>query len=492
MNTSVIGIDVGTSGCRVVAIDTFGKVIASHSASYPLQQPQASWSEQNPTDWWDGVCRCLVEVRKALGDTNIAGISLCGQMHGMVALDAANNVIRPAILWNDQRSAVECDEITKAAGGLEQLLSYTDNMMLTGFTASKVLWYKKHEPDNFHLTRTFLNPKDYIRFLLTGVLVTDLSDASGTGLFDVSRRSWAWELIDRCGFSRELFPDCLESVEQAGVITASVAAQTGIPPGAPVYAGGGDAVLSTLAMGLVDSDAVGITLGTSGVVAAALPGYTSNPGGLLQVCCGNAENLWVAFGCTLSAAGSYEWFRELMGKEESYLQLDTLAAEVPPGSEGLLFTPYLTGERCPHFDPLARGSFVGINLAMHKGHLARAVLEGVAFSLKQVYDLMLISLKKTGFTEIRLAGGGAQSTLWRQILADIFATEVKTIAGSDQGGAFAAALIAGVGAKIWSSLYEAQKLIGVANLTHPQPDNFNIYKAQYERYCRVYEALRWI
>jgi len=482
---------VGTSGCKTIAVDASGKILASAIGDYPLHQPKAGWSEQDPDDWWEGVRKSVGDVISEIGDTQIAGVSFSGQMHGMVALDKDDKVVRRAILWNDQRTSAQCDEITSAAGGLDGLLAYTNNMMLTGYTGGKILWMKKNEPDNYAKTVLVLNPKDYIRFLMTGSKETEVSDASGTGLFDVKERAWSYELIGKIGLEKSLFPKCVESTEQTGVVTEEAAKLTGIPAGTPVYAGGGDAVISTTGLGLVKPGRAGITLGTSGVVAIGLPDFADNPGGMLQLFCNNAPGRWMAFGCTLSAAGSYQWFRDALGGGESFRDLDGLAAEVSPGCDGLLFLPYLTGERCPIFDAKATGSFIGVNSTMRKGHFSRAVLEGVCYSLKQVYDLIVKASPGIDTNEIAIAGGGAKSPLWRQMLADIFGIPVKTVHGSAEGGAFGAAMVAGTGAGLWPSIDDAMSIAKPETETLPNPENTAVYNAQYEKYVKMYGALKW-
>lgn len=317
----------------------------------------------------------------------------------MVALDANHRPVRPSILWNDQRTQKQCDEITELAGGLKSLLDYTNNRMLTGYTGGKILWMKEEEPENYARTKVIINPKDYIRYKLTGVICTEVSDASGYGLFNVERREWAWELIEKIGIERGLFPSCVESTEQTGAVTEEAARECGIPAGTKVYGGGGDAVISTTGMGLVQPGKVGVTLGTSGVVAMGLPSYMPNPDGKLQLFCNNKPGTWHAMGVTLAAAGSYQWFRDALGSHElarqeaegidAYRLLDEEAKAVAPGSEGLIYLPYLTGERCPLNDPNAKGGFIGVTSLHRKGHFARAVLEGVGFSLRQVYELIM-------------------------------------------------------------------------------------------------------
>lgn len=321
----IAGIDVGTSGVKCIVIDENAQVAASCTEGYPLSTPQAGWSEQNPTDWWVATMKAM---KRAVAESGAEGkdivvIGFSGQMHGLVALDKDNNVLRPAILWNDQRTLQECDEIIEKTGGLESLLAYTNNTMLTGFTGGKLLWVKKNEPEVFSKIDSFLMPKDYIRFMMTRKKATDVSDGSGTGLFDVEKRQWSFDLIDRLGFDRGIFPECYESDEVAGYVTKEAAEVTGLPQGIPVFAGGGDAVIQTTGMGIVKQGTVGLIIGTSGIVSMALDAFGRNEGGKLQFFCNNAKNKWQAFGCQLSSGGSLEWFKNTMYDEENPLKRST-------------------------------------------------------------------------------------------------------------------------------------------------------------------------
>jgi len=497
----ILGLDIGTSGCKVLALDETGRILATVIEEYPLYTPKPGWSEQNPEDWWYGVVSGLKNVIKQLNGHKVCAIGLSGQMHGMVPLDAENRVVRNAILWNDQRTGRQCDEITELAGGLDGLLSYTNNRMLTGFTGGKILWMKENEPENYQQTKTILNPKDYIRFMLSGQFITEVSDASGTGLFNVKERRWSCELMDKIGLSASMFPRVVESTDAAGTVSRAAAELTGIPEGTVISGGGGDAVISTTGLGLIKPGRVGITLGTSGVVAMGLPSYMENPNGLLQVSCNNAPGTYHAMGVTLSAAGSYQWFRNALGEfeaeqgktlgESAFYLLDKKAQEVGAGSDGLIFLPYLTGERAPINDPNATGAFLGITALHGKGHFARAVMEGVAFSLKQVFDLILSVNPDVKPDEIVLAGGGANSQIWRQIFADLFHLPVRTVFGSAEGGSFGAALVAGVTAGVWHSLDDTVVLIRPESETLPISENVPVYSAQYQKYCRYYDALKW-
>ena len=499
--TCVMGIDVGTSGCKVLLLNETGEILCSVMEEYPLYTPQAGWSEQDPEDWWQGVIRAVGRLRGKLEGRTLAGIGLSGQMHGMTALDENFRVVRRAILWNDQRTAAQCAEITAAAGGLQGLLACTNNPMLTGFTGGKILWMKQSEPENYAKTRLILNPKDYIRFRLSGVCCTEVSDASGTGLFDVKNRRWHTGLMETIGLSPALFPPVHESTEITARVSEEAARLLGIQPGVPIAGGGGDAVISTTGLGLAKPGRVGVTLGTSGVAAMGLSGYIDNPRGALQISCGNAPGSYHAMGVTLAAAGSYQWFKDTFGDYEAaaeqaggknaFMQLDALAAGTPAGADGLIFLPYLTGERCPVNDPAARGAFLGLTLLHKKGHFARAVLEGVAFSLKQVYDLVRSADPSACADEIVLAGGGAKSPVWRQIFADVFGAPVRTVYGSAEGGSFGAALVAGVSVGFWQTLEAAAGVIRSESETLPNPGTAEIYRVQYDIYTRMYDALKW-
>ena len=496
-----LGIDVGTSGCKILAVDENGKILGSVVEEYPCYAPREGWSEQDPEDWWNGVTRGLKKITALLNGAEVGAVGFSGQMHGMVALDENMKVIRRAILWNDQRTEKQCTEITDAAGGLDALLGITNNRMLTGYTGGKILWMKENEPENYARTKLILNPKDYIRYRLSGEIATDVSDASGTGLFDVKNRRWAVDLIKKAGLKPEFFPKAVESTDAVGRVTKEAAAETGIPEGTIVAGGGGDAVISTTGLGLIKPGRVGITLGTSGVVAMGLASFLPNPNGMLQVFCGNAPGTFNAMGVTLAAAGSYQWFRNALGdyeaaraKEEgksAFRLLDDEAAATPPCADGLIYLPYLTGERAPINDPNAKGAFLGLTSRHTKGHFARAVMEGVAFSLRQVYDLILSVGDGVSSDEIVLAGGGANSPVWRRIFADTFNLPVRTVYGSAEGGSFGAALAAGVTAGIWPNLEATVPLIRPESKTEPEAANVPIYEAQYQKYVKFYDALKW-
>ena len=495
----LIGLDIGTSGAKCILVDDKGAVLASSTQEYPLSTPKPGWAEQNPQDWWDAVVRGLkVILPKAnVPKDQIAGVSFSGQMHGLVALDKDLNVIRPAILWCDSRTQKQCDWITEKAGGLSGLLTYTNNQMLAGYTGGKLIWFKEEEPELFAKMTRFICPKDYIRLKVCGELAIDASDASGTGFFNTRERVWADDLIALAGLDKAIFPDVLESTDLAGRVTRACAEETGLPEGLPVYAGGGDAVIQTTGAGLVKPGVVGVVIGTAGNVSMALDKYFDNPKGALQMFCNNAPGLWQAIGCTLSAGGSYRWYRDTLcehlkemaaqGKGNVYDLMGKAAEQSQPGANGVLFAPYMSGERCPYPDPNARGVFYGLSLSSTRGDITRAVMEGVTYSLRQLVDLMnsFVSIEK-----VYTSGGGSVSPLWRQMQADIFDLPVYTMSASGEGGAYGAILVAGVGAGVWGSLEEAASIIQVETETLPIRENQKAYQDAYSLYCELYGALK--
>ena len=485
----IAGIDVGTSGVKCIVINEEGKVVSSATENYPLIIPQDGWSEQDPAEWWKGTKKAMKRAVEESGVDNgdIVGLGFSGQMHGLVALDENNNVIRNAILWNDQRTQAECDEIIAAAGGLDSLVSYSNNTMLTGFTGGKLLWMKKHEPENYAKTKVFFMPKDYIRFLFTGDIMTEVSDASGTGLFDVEKRTWNFDLIEKVGFDKNIFAKCIESDEVAGAVSAEAEKETGLKAGTKVYAGGGDAVIQSTGMGIVAEGTVGLIIGTSGIVAMSLDGFGPNPEGKLQFFCNNAKDKWSAFGCQLSSGGSLEWFKNTFYKNSSdpFGEINAGAEKSGVGARGVVFLPYLTGERCPHANPNAKGVFYGLSLQHDLGDMARSVMEGVTFGLKEIYELIQNAKPDMKPKEILSSGGGSKSPLWRQIQADIFNLPVKTLTGAAEGGAYGGAIVAGVGAGIWASVEEAAKSLTEETLTMPIAENV----AKYEEILATYKGL---
>jgi len=491
----VLGVDLGTSSCKSILIDETGQVIADAVVDYPVYMPRMNWVEQDPDDWEKAVTLSIRQVleKGEIDIEQLVGMGLSGQMHGLVALDAQGRILRPAILWNDQRSAEQCQRIIEKVGGKDNLLEMINNDMLPGYTASKILWLAENEPGIFDKARMFLNPKDYIRYKLTGDFATDVSDASGTGLFDVKKRCWNERLLYILGIQKDSLPKCFESIEITGRITGAVSESTRLPKGLPVIAGGGDAVIQTTGTGLVKEGILGTIIGTSGIVAMGLDGYKFNRRGALQIFCNNYPGTWHAMGVTLSAGASLEWFKNVLYDQNfernAYKRMDKLAATSSAGSNGLIFLPYLFGERCPYADPSARGTFIGLTYKHRKSDMIRAVLEGVVFSLRQVAEL-IIECSHVPISEIRTSGGGSKSELWRQIQADVFQLPVKTVSGGRHGGAFGAALIAGVGCGIWADVFEAVEILKVETETMPNKDNKELYDSLYGIYKDMYSMIK--
>jgi xylulokinase len=471
----LLGIDVGTSGCKVLLIDETGRVLKEASAEYPLSVPQPLWSEQNPEDWWAGVQKCLAEIGEAAPDA----IGVTGQMHGAVFLDERDEVIRPAILWNDQRTSEECREIDDTVG-MSNVRSITCNPPLTGFQAPKVLWLRNHELSNYQRLRSVLLPKDYIRFKLTGVKATEVSDASGTGLFDVPNRQWSQPMMAALELDSSLFPDAAESF----TATARTQAVAGLNAGIPVVGGGGDQAAGAVGTGAVETGVISVSLGTSGVVFTAIERPEYDPAGAAHTFC-HANGGWHAMGVMLSCGGALRWYRDTIFPGGSYDAISAEAAGAPVGSDGLTFLPYLSGERTPHNDPFARGAFAGLTLGHTRSHISRAVFEGISFGLLDGMNL----LRGLGAQaeEIRVTSGGAKSRFWLQMLADMFGKPCVTLE-TDEGPAFGAAILAGVGAGIWPDVASACKTV-VRQKTVTEPASGD-YSAAYERYRKLYAQTR--
>ena len=493
----LLGIDIGTSGTKVIAIDEAGKLVATASAEYELSTPKPLWAEQNPADWWDAVCDCCRQITAKIGNDDIAGIGLSGQMHGLVMLDENGVVLRPAILWNDGRTAQQCEEIT-ATVGLETLVAETANPALTGFTAPKILWVRQHEPHIYERARMHLLPKDYVRYELTGEFATEVSDASGTLLLNVPERRWSDVVCEKLDIEINHLPRVYESAEISGHISARAAQLTGLKSGTPVVGGGGDQAAGAVGNGIVQSGIISVATGTSGVVFAFADTPTVDPQLRMHTFCHAVPNKWHVMGVMLSAGGSLRWYRDTLARSEksvaAHMNIDAYeliareADTVGPGSEGLLFLPYLTGERTPHPDPLARGSFVGLTVRHTKAHMARAVLEGVSYGLRDSLEIM----KSMGVSigNVRCSGGGAKSSVWRQIQADVFGFPLSTIA-IDEGPALGVALLAGVGAGVYDSVEEAcSAVVKVSRGASVIEENARIYDDYYRIYGGLYPALK--
>jgi xylulokinase len=495
----LLGIDIGTSGTKAVLVEEGGRVAASSYVEYPLSQPRPGWAEQNPEQWWQAVVAAVQEiwVKTGLDGREVAGVGLSGQMHGAVVLGANYQVLRPAILWCDQRTGAECTWMYEEIGE-EKLYQWTGNPALPGFTAPKLVWLKKHEPEIYNQIRHVLLPKDYIRFRLTGELATEVSDASGTLLLDVTHRRWSEDMLEALDIPQEWLPRVYESPEVTGQITPEAAAATGLPAGTPVVGGGGDQAVGAVGTGMVAEGLLSAALGTSGVVFAMTAKPSIQPGSTLHSFCHAVPGKWHLMGVMLAAGASLQWFRNQLGGEEvrvaaatgtdPYELLTALAVDAGPGAEGLLFLPYLLGERTPHPDPAARGGFIGLTMRHRKGHLVRAVLEGVAFGLRDSLELLQQAGVKV--EEIRVSGGGARSPLWRQILASVFKHPVTTVNSTD-GPAFGAALLAGVGAGIYPSVEAAcSSTIKVTSRAEPVPSEASPYDRLYTLYTSLYPLLR--
>jgi xylulokinase len=485
-----LGLDVSTTGSKALLIDDQGTVLGTAVTAHTLQTPKPLWSEQNPEEWWGASAE---SIRKVLLETGVpgnrvAGIGLTGQMHGLVLLDADGKVLRPAILWNDQRTGAQCDEI-RAKIGKEKFIRITGNDALTGFTAPKILWVAENEPEVFRKARHILLPKDYLRFRLTGGYAMDKADGAGTVLFDLKIRNWSQEVLDALGIPAEWLPPTFEGPETTGVVTAEAAAATGLAAGTPVCAGGGDQAAQAVGVGAVETGIIALTLGTSGVVFAATPAAAIEPEGRLHAFCHAVPGMWHFMGVMLSAAGSLEWYRNTMVPGTDYNDLLKEATPVPAGSEGLQFLPYLSGERTPYPDPLARGAWIGLTLRHGRGHLTRAVLEGVAYGLKDSY-LLIRDSGAGAIRQVRASGGGVKGALWRQILASVLETELVTV-NTTEGAAFGAALLAGVGAGAWPDVPAAcAQVVKITGSTRPDPAQVEAYRQGYPVYHGLYPLLR--
>jgi xylulokinase len=495
----LLGIDLGTSGTKTVLFDESGAVIASSLQEYPLYQPQNSWAEQEPEDWWKATVSSIQAVlsKSGVNPKDVKGVGLSGQMHGLVLLDANNKVIRRSIIWCDQRSARECEEITSIIG-YDRLIEITANPALTGFTASKIKWVMNHEPELFEKAAKILLPKDYVRYCLTGEFATEVSDASGMQLLDIPNRKWSDEVISKLGLSKSMLGRVYESQEVTGTITKSVAELTGLAEGTIVVGGAGDQAAGAIGNGIVKSGVISSTIGTSGVVFAYTDKVKIDPRGRVHTFCHAVPNTWHIMGVTQGAGLSLQWFRNNFCKEEiataqtmgvdPYMLMDQAAEKSGAGANGLLYLPYLMGERTPHLDPDARGVFFGLSAKHEKRDMIRSVMDGVAFSLKNALDIIL----EMGIpvNEVRASGGGGKSKLWRQIQADVFGTPICTV-NSSEGPALGVALLAGVGAGIYKSVPEACEAAVkvVTNQDYNKKTN-EIYNGYYALYNSLYQSLK--
>ncbi len=499
-NSLLIGVDIGTSGCKTIIMDDEGKVLEKAFHDYPLYVEKHGWFEQQPQDWWLAV---VSTIRKVVGadasyPSRVAAVGLTGQMHGLVPMDKEGNVIRKAILWNDQRTQEQCDYIHQKAGGLQNLLKITNNPMLTGYTGGKIIWLREYEIENYQKLHKFLNPKDYIRFMMSGDYATEVSDASGTGLFDVKNRKWSEQLFELLNIPLDLAPKVYESTQVTGKLSKEAADATGLIAGTPIVGGGGDAVIQTLGSGVITSQDLMTTIGTAGVISTALENFVQNPDGRLQIFCNVISDTWHIMGVTLSGGSSLKWFRDRLGRTEKivadnlkideYEILSEMAKKTEPGSGGLIFLPYLGGERCPYPDPNLKAGFIGLSYNTTKSEMVRSVMEGVIFSL---YDAHTI-FEELGmdFRRVSTSGGGAQSSFWKQVHADIFQKDVVTLNGSREGAAYGAAMVAAVGIGVWNSFEQGVDLMKVETLTEPNKEYAAGYKKLYGVYHSLHDALK--
>lgn len=495
----LLGIDIGTSGTKTVLFDRGGNPISSSTAEYPLYQPQIGWAEQEPLDWWKAVC---ITINAVIKDSNInpeliSGIGLSGQMHGLVMLDEDGNILRKSIIWCDQRTAKECAEITEKVGE-KRLIDITANPALTGFTASKILWVRNNEPEIYKKCRKILLPKDYIRYMLTGEFATEVSDASGMQLLDIKNRCWSKEVLNALDIPIEYLGEVHESIVVSGKVHKKAAEVTGLKEGTPVVGGAGDQAAGAIGNGIIRSGQISSTIGTSGVVFAHLDNPIIDKKGRVHTFCHAVPGAWHMMGVTQGAGLSLKWFRDNFCTNEievakimdidPYVLMTKEAEKVPVGSRGVIYLPYLMGERTPHLNPKAKGVFFGISAAHTKNDMLRAVIEGVSYSLLDCMEI----IKDTGInpTNVMVSGGGGKSQLWRQILADMFNCKVSTNKSSE-GPALGVALLAGVGTGVYKDINEACSIAICENSTqYPKEENYTVYKKYYEIYKKIYNDLK--
>src|SRR5436309_12277624 len=492
-----LGVDVGTGGTRAALIDAKGRVTASSTVEHvPFASPETGWAEQDPRDWWRAATFAIRDVlsKSETPPEELKAISFSGQMHGAVLLDKHDDVLRPSIIWCDQRTSAQCVAITEKIGA-QRLIEFTCNPALTGFTLPKLLWVRQVEPEHWRQVRSVLLPKDYVRLRLTGDKATDVADASGTLLFDVAGRKWSEQMLAAAEIDEAMLPRVYESPEITGIVSSAGAEATGLRAGTPVVAGGSDQAAGAVGMGIVRPGTVSATIGTSGVVFAASDKPALDPKGRVHTFCHAVPGRWHVMGVTQGAGLSLRWFRDQFGAgaddgRDPYTRLTEDAARVAAGANGLLWTPYLMGERTPHLDPHARAALVGLTASHTRAHVVRAILEGVAFSLRDTFEIF--QEMNVPVEEIRLGGGGARSKVWRQIQADIYGREVKTVE-AEEGAAYGAGLLAGVAAGAWPSVDAAcDAVVRIASTIEPDAESVNLLDRQYEKFRKIYPAMRKI
>ena len=489
-----LGIDIGTSSCKVLLMDTHGVVTDTHSQPYTFLQPKTGWAEQSPTVWVQALTTCIKNILHRQPPTvKIICIGVSGQMHGLTVLDKNGAVLRSAILWNDQRNVQQCREIIQLAGGDCELRRMTNNPMLVGFTAGKIRWLQQNEPDVYAKTAHILNPKDYIRYCLTGVYATEVSDASGTGVFDVKNRCWSEELLDKIGIDKNILPPCYESTYISGYVNAQGADMFGLPKNTPVVGGGGDAVIQTLGSGVYKSGMGQTTIGTAGICATIGDKPLINTQGRVQVSCNVLPHSWHYMGVSLNAGSALSWWRSILAhtiSDISYSDIIKMAKTAPIGCKGVMFLPYLMGERCPHADAHSRGGFIGLRLDNTIHHMCRAVMEGITYSLR---DMMCLMGENTDIKNrvIYASGGGTKSHFWNQMQADIFGCDVAIVKNAEHGGALGAAMIAAIGLGYWT-VDKIDTVCTQKQLWTPQLENTQRYALYFDIYQQLYDTLQTV
>jgi xylulokinase len=487
----ILAIDLGTTACKSVVIDDACAIVDRESREYSFSTPRHGWAEHDPAEWWDAVSSSIRALAGRVGKSRISVIGLCGQMHGLVALDAAGRPIRPAVLWNDQRSSRQCAAIYDAVGGRAGLLALTNNAMLPGYVGGKLLWLRDNEGESYRRIAKVLLPKDYVRYRLVGEYATDFSDASGTGLFDVRTRSWSSALLEAIGVSGSILPPAFASDEVLGEVMPAVADELGLERGTKVVAGGGDAVIQTVGAGTLAVGDVLAIIGTGGNVTMTVPSCPDSPAPSAQVFCHAVRGKWVTMGVTLNAGNSLKWFKDAFGvageTADAYARLSSEAEASPPGANGLVFLPYLQGERCPHTDGKARGCFVGIGLETRRQDFVRSIMEGVAFSLYDAFTA--IRPKDQSLSRLVVSGGGASSPQWLQIFADVFDCEVITKRAGTEACAVGAGIVAGAAIGAWGSVEEGAALVADKGALPPRAEGADRYKEVFGVYRSLYPEL---